>query len=66
MSHTISNTSSNNDLQDRIDLSRDIATSRREIAEGKGIPPEEVMNKMRDMLLRLKAKREAAGLPHSD
>ena len=66
MSHTISNTSSNNDLQDRIDLSRDIATSRREIAEGKGIPHEEVMNKMRDMLLRLQAKREAAGLPHSD
>ena len=35
-----------------IDLSQDIATSRREFAEGKGIPHEQVVRDTREMLRR--------------
>ena len=39
-------------LFDRIELSRDIEISRREFAEGKGIPHEQVMRETREMLDR--------------
>ena len=45
-------------LMDRIELSRDIEISRREFAEGKGIPHRQVMDEMREMLLNLKQQRE--------
>lgn len=38
------------DLFDQIDLSRDVEISRREFAEGKGIPSDEVFKKMDDMI----------------
>ena len=37
-------------LMERIELSRDIATSRRELAEGKGIPHEQVLKEMDNLL----------------
>ena len=39
-------------LLDSIELSRDIEISRREFAEGKGIPHEQVMRETREMLDR--------------
>ena len=47
------------DLMDKIDLWRDVATSRREIAEGKGIPHEEVFNRLHEKLMRMKAGSKA-------
>jgi len=47
------------DLMDKIDLWRDVATSRREIAEGKGIPHEEVFSRLHDKLMRMKAGTKA-------
>ncbi|MBQ4385589.1 MAG: hypothetical protein II823_06715 [Kiritimatiellae bacterium] len=35
-----------------IDLSKDVATSRHEFAEGKGIPHEQIVRDTRKMLLR--------------
>jgi len=46
------------DLMDKIDLWRDVETSRREIAEGKGIPHEQVMREMDELLGNL-ARRKA-------
>ena len=43
---------------ERCQLSRDVAISRREFTEGKGIPHRQVMDEMRDMLLKLKPHRE--------
>ena len=43
---------------DRVNLSRDVEISRREFAEGKGIPHRQVMDEMREMLLNLKQQRE--------
>ena len=40
------------ELLDRIELSRDIEISRREFAEGKGIPHEQAMRETREMLDR--------------
>lgn len=37
-------------LFDQMDLSRDVEISRREFAEGKGIPNDEVMRETREML----------------
>ena len=37
-------------LFDQIDLSRDVETSRREFAAGKGIPHEQVMREMDEMI----------------
>lgn len=45
-------------LMDSIELSRDVEISRREFAEGKGIPHRQVMDEMREMLLNLKQQRE--------
>ena len=39
-------------LFDRLELSRDIEISRREFAEGKGIPHEQVMRESREMIMR--------------
>ena len=39
-------------LFDRMELSRDVEISRREFAEGKGIPHEQVMRKSREMIMR--------------
>ena len=44
-------------LTDSIDLARDVEISRREIAEGKGIPPTQVMSEMEALINRL-ATRE--------
>ena len=41
---------------DRLNLSRDIEISRREFAEGKGIPHRQVMDEMREMLQNLKSE----------
>jgi prevent-host-death family protein len=38
------------DLFDQVDLSRDVEISRREFAEGKGIPHEQVMQEMDEMI----------------
>ena len=43
---------------ERMNLSRDVEISRREFAEGKGIPHRQVMDEMREMLLKLKPQRE--------
>lgn len=53
----IVNASDFDDLMDKIDLARDIETSRREIDEGKGIPHEQVMREMDELLANL-AKRK--------
>ena len=39
-------------LFDRMELSRDVEISRREFAEGKGIPHEQVMRESREMIKR--------------
>ena len=44
-------------LTDSIDLARDIEISRREIAEGKGIPHTQVMFEMDALINRLAAKK---------
>ena len=43
---------------DRVNLTRDVEISRREFAEGKGIPHRQVMNEMREMLLNFKPQCE--------
>ena len=46
------------DLFDQLDLSRDVEISRREFAEGKGIPNDVVFDKLHEKLLAMKnAKR---------
>ena len=45
-------------LFDRIELSRDIEISRREFAEGKGIPHEQVKRESLEFLNRLAANRK--------
>ena len=49
-------------LLDREELSRDIAVSRREFAEGKGIPLEEVRERSLAFLDNLSAHRKAVAL----
>ena len=44
-------------LTNSIDLARDIEISRREIAEGKGIPHTQVMSEMEALINRLAAKK---------
>ena len=44
-------------LTSSIDLARDIEISRREIAEGKGIPHAQVMSEMDALIDRLDAKK---------
>ena len=44
-------------LFDQIEFSRDIEISRREFAEGKGIPNEVVFNRLHEKLLSMKAVR---------
>lgn len=44
-------------LFDQIELSQDIEISRREFAEGKGIPSDEVFNRLHEKLLSMKAVR---------
>jgi len=46
------------DLMDSIELTRDIEISRREIAEGKGIPHAQVMAEMDALIDRVAAKRK--------
>lgn len=45
--------------KERANLSRDIDISRREFAEGKGIPHEQVMKETREMLARWAAEEKA-------
>ncbi len=47
-------------LNDQIDLYNDINASRREFAEGKGIPTEEVFKNMQRRIKRIAAKRGMA------
>ena len=47
-------------LFDQIELSRDIEISRREFAEGKGIPSDEVFNRLHEKLLAMQPAREMA------
>lgn len=42
------------ELLDRIELSQDIEISRREFAEGKGIPQDVVFNRLHEKLLAMK------------
>lgn len=42
------------DLFDQLDLSRDVEISRREFAEGKGIPNDVVFDKLHEKLLAMK------------
>jgi len=44
---------------DKIDLWRDVAISRREIAEGKGVPHEEVFDRLHDKLMCMKKRAKA-------
>ena len=44
-------------LFDQIDLSRDIEISRRELADGKGIPQDVVFNRLHEKLLSMKADK---------
>jgi len=46
------------DLMDSFELARDIEISRREIAEGKGIPHAQVMAEMDALIDRIAAKRK--------
>ena len=50
------------DTQSKIDLSNDIDISRRQIADGKGIPNDVVFKRIHDMLMRMKAEEDAAAL----
>ena len=45
-----------NNLFDRLELSRDIEISRREFAEGKGIPSDEEFNRLHEKLLAMENK----------
>ena len=47
-------------LFDRIELSRDIEISRREFAEGKGIPNDTVFDRLHEKLLAMRTTREMA------
>ena len=47
-------------LFDRIELSRDIEISRREFAEGKGIPSDTVFDRLHEKLLAMRPAREMA------
>ena len=47
-------------LLDGIELSRDIEISRREFAEGKGTPSDEVFNRLHEKLLAMRPAREMA------
>ena len=47
-------------LFDQIELSRDVEISRREFAEGKGIPSDEVFNRLHEKLLAMQPAREMA------
>ena len=47
-------------LMDRLELSRDVEISRREFAEGKGIPHKEAMRQIDEHIKSLCAKRNAA------
>ena len=47
-------------LFDRIELSRDIEISRREFAEGKGIPNDTVFDRLHEKLLAMRPAREMA------
>ena len=49
-------------LFDRIELSHDVEISRREFAEGKGIPLEQVKRESLEFLNRLSAKRKRAAV----
>jgi len=46
------------DLMDSIDLAKDVEISRREIAEGKGIPHAQVMAEMDALIDRVAAKKK--------
>ena len=52
----IVNASDFDDLMDSIELSKDIEISRREIAEGKGIPHSQVMDEMDALIDRIAAQ----------
>ena len=54
----IINASDFDDLMDSIELSRDIEISRREIAEGKGIPHAQVMSEMEALINRVSKQRK--------
>ena len=54
----IINASDFDDLMDSIELSRDIEISRREIAEGKGIPHAQVMSEMEGLINRVSKQRK--------
>ena len=54
----IINASDFDDLMDSIELSRDIEISRREIAEGKGIPHAQVMAEMEALINRVSKQRK--------
>ena len=45
-------------LPDAIDLARDIEISRREIAEGKGIPHAQIMSEMDALINRLATRKK--------
>ena len=47
-------------LLDSIELSHDIEISRREFAEGKGIPSDEVFTRLHEKLLAMRPAREMA------
>ena len=47
-------------LFDQIELSRDIEISRREFAEGKGIPNDEVFDRLHAKLLTMRTAKEIA------
>ena len=49
-------------LFDRIELSRDIEISRREFAEGKGIPHEQVMRESLEFLNSMAARRKRSAV----
>ena len=48
------------ELFDQIELSRDVEISRREFASGKGIPSDEVFNRLHEKLLAMQPAREMA------
>ena len=52
----------NINTQSKIVLSNDIDISRRQIADGKGIPNDVVFKRLHDMLMRMKAEEDAAAL----
>jgi len=48
------------DLMDSIELTRDVEISRREIAEGKGVPHDVVFGRLHEKLLAIKAMESAS------